>query len=59
VAGECPRRQAPAGASQDRHAGCGLAVQAQRAGHAAALVRPACPDPPAAGLHPAARRPDP
>ena len=47
--------RAPAGASQDRHAGCGLAVQAQRAGHAAALVRPACPDPPAAGRHPAAR----
>ena len=30
----------------------------QRAGHAAALVRPARPDPPAAGLHPAACRPD-
>jgi hypothetical protein len=51
--------RAPAGPAQDRQAGCGLAVQAQRAGHAAALVRPACPDPPAAGLHPAARRPDP
>ena len=30
----------------------------QRAGHAAALVRPARPDPPAAGLHPATCRPD-
>jgi hypothetical protein len=54
VAGQRPRRQAPAGAPQDRQAGCGLAVQAQRAGHAAALVRPARPDPPAAGGHPAA-----
>jgi transposase len=31
----------------------------QRAGHAAALVRPARRDPPAAGGHPAARRPNP
>jgi transposase len=30
----------------------------QRAGHAAALVRPARPDPPAAGRHPAACRSD-
>jgi len=51
--------RAPAGPAQDRQAGCGVAGQAQRAGHAAALVRPARPDPPAAGLHPAARRPDP
>jgi transposase len=50
--------RAPAGSAQDRQAGCGVAVQAERAGHAAALVRPARPDPPAAGLHPAARRPD-
>jgi hypothetical protein len=58
VAGQRPRRQAPAGPPQDRQAGCGVAGQAERAGHAATLVRPACPDPPAAGLHPAACRPD-
>src|SRR5215207_10207898 len=59
VAGQRPRRQAPAWPSQDRQAGCGVAVQVERAGHAAALVRPARPDPPAAGLHPAACGPDP
>ena len=37
----------------------GLAGEADRAGHAAALVRPAGGDPAAAGLHPAAHRPDP
>jgi transposase len=31
--------QAPPGASQDRHAGCGLAVQARRAAAAAAQLR--------------------
>jgi hypothetical protein len=36
-----------------------VAGQAQPAGHAAALVCPTGPDPPAAGRHPAARRPDP
>jgi hypothetical protein len=50
--------RAPAGPPQDRQAGCGLAGQAQRAGHAATLVRPTRPDPPIAGLHPAAVRPD-
>jgi transposase len=34
--------RAPAGPAQDRPAGCGVAGQAQRAGHAAALV---CPPP--------------
>jgi transposase len=34
--------RAPAGSAQDRQAGCGLAGQAERAGHAAALVRPTC-----------------
>jgi hypothetical protein len=43
--------RAPAGSAQDRQAGCGLVGQAERAGHAAALVHPARPDPPAAGLH--------
>jgi hypothetical protein len=50
--------RAPAGPPQDRQAGCGVAGQAERAGHAAALVRPTRPDPAAAGLHPAACRPD-
>jgi transposase len=50
--------RAPAGPAQDRQAGCGVVVQAERAGHAATLVRPARPDPPAAGGHPAACRPD-
>src|SRR5215211_4113755 len=50
--------RAPAGPPQDRQAGCGVAGQAQRAGHAAALVCPTRPDPPIARLHPAAVRPD-
>src|SRR5215218_8308271 len=50
--------RAPAGPPQDRQAGCGVAGQAQRAGHAAALVCPSGRDPPVAGLHPAAVRPD-
>jgi transposase len=50
--------RAPARPPQDRQARCGVAGQAQRAGHAAALVRPARPDPPVAGGHPAAVRPD-
>ena len=50
--------RAPAGPAQDRQAGCGVAGQAERAGHAAALVRPTRPDPPAAGGHPATCRPD-
>jgi transposase len=32
--------RAPAGPAQDRQAGCGVVVQAERAGHAATLVRP-------------------
>jgi transposase len=32
VAGQCPRRHAPAGPAQDRQAGCGLAGQPERAG---------------------------
>jgi hypothetical protein len=50
--------RAPAGPAQDRPAGCGVAGQAQRAGHAAAVVCPPGRDPPSAGLHPAALRPD-
>jgi len=50
--------RAPAGPAQDRPAGCGVAGQAQRAGHAAALGCPTRPDPPVAGRHPAAVRPD-
>ena len=50
--------RAPAGPAQDRQAGCGVAGQAERAGHAAALVCPTGRDPPVARLHPAAVRPD-
>jgi hypothetical protein len=50
--------RAPAGPPQDRPAGWGVAGQAQPAGHAATLVCPTRPDPPVAGLHPAAVRPD-
>jgi hypothetical protein len=50
--------RAPAGPAQDRQAGCGVAGQAQRAGHAAPVVCPTGRDPPVAGLHPAAVRPD-
>src|SRR5215207_10888451 len=51
--------RASAGPAEDRQAGCGVAGQAQRAGHAAAVVCPTGRDPPVAGLHPAAVRPDP
>ena len=47
------------GPPQDRQARCGVAGQAQRAGHAAPLVHPTRPDPPVARLHPAAVRLDP
>jgi hypothetical protein len=57
VAGQRPGRQAGPGSAQDRQAGCGVAVQAERAGHAAALVHPARGDPPAAGPDPAAGGP--
>ena len=50
--------RASAGPPQDRQAGCGVAGQAQRAGHAAAQLCPPRRDPPVAGLHPAALRPD-
>jgi hypothetical protein len=50
--------RAPAGPSQDRQAGRGVAGQAERAGHAAAVVRAPGPGPPVAGRHPAACRPD-
>ena len=59
AAGQGPGREAGPGQAQDGQAGCGVAGQADRAGHAAALLRPAGGDPAAAGLHPAARRPDP
>src|SRR5215218_8908572 len=52
LAGECPRRQAPPWAAQDRHAGCRLAVQARRAAAAAAQLRPPTGDPAAAGRGP-------
>ena len=51
--------KARAGPAQDRQARCGVAGEADRAGHAAARLRAARGDPAAAGLHPAARRPDP
>ena len=41
LAGQRPRRQAPAGPGQERPAGLHLAVQAERAGDAAPLVRAA------------------
>jgi transposase len=44
--------QAPPRASQDRHAGCGLAVQARRAADAAAQLRATTGDPAAAGRGP-------
>ena len=59
AAGQRPRRQERPGPAEDRQAGRGLAGQADRAGHAAALVRAARRDPAAARLHPAAGRPDP
>src|SRR6266508_6232211 len=40
AAGQRPRRQKRPGPAQDRPAGCGLAGQADRAGHAAAQLRP-------------------
>ena len=45
AAGQRPRRQERAGPAEDRQAGRGLAGQADRAGHAAALVRAAGRDP--------------
>ena len=52
LAGECPRCQASARAAQDRHAGCGVAVQGRRAADAAPLVRAATTGPAAAGGDP-------
>jgi transposase len=52
LAGQRPRRQAPLRASQDRHAGRGLAVQARRAAAAAAQLRPPTTDPAAARRDP-------
>jgi hypothetical protein len=48
-------RDAPTGPGppQDRQARCGVAGQAQRAGHGAPLVHPTRRDPPVARLHPA------
>jgi hypothetical protein len=57
LAGERQGRQAPARPAQDRQAGCGLAVQGRRAADAAAQLRPAAPDPAAAGPDPLPRRP--
>src|SRR6266516_4005812 len=49
VAGQRPRRQAPARAGQERPAGLRVALQAERAGHAAPLVRAAGAGPGPAG----------
>jgi len=46
VAGQRPGRQAGPGPTQDRQGRRGVAGQAQRAGHAAALVHPPSRDPP-------------
>ena len=54
VAGQRPRRQAPAGAGQERHGRLRVALQAERAGHAAAVVRA-----PAGGPGPAGADPEP
>jgi hypothetical protein len=53
LAGQRAGGQAPPGAAQDRQAGCGVACQAGRAGHAAAQLRAAPADPAAAGPGPA------
>ena len=47
-----PVGQAGAGPAENGQAGCGVAGQAERARHAAALVHPAHRDPPAPRLHP-------
>src|SRR4051812_18107521 len=45
LAGQRPRRQAPARPSQDRPAGCGVAVQGRRTADVAAQLRAAAGDP--------------
>jgi hypothetical protein len=49
--------RAPPRAAQDRHPGCGLAVQARRAADAAPLICPATTNPAAAGRDPLPGRP--
>jgi hypothetical protein len=44
LAGQRPRRQAPARPAQDRPAGCGVAVQGRRTADAAAQLRATAPD---------------
>ena len=58
AAGQRPRHQERAGPAEDRQAGQCLAGEDDRAGHAAAQLRPAGRDPPVARLHPDARGPD-
>jgi hypothetical protein len=52
LAGQRPRRQAPARPAEDRQAGRGMAVQGRRAGHDPPEFRAARADPPAAGPDP-------
>ena len=52
LAGQRPGREEPAGPAEDRQAGRGLAVQGRRAADAAAQLRAAAADPPAAGPDP-------
>jgi|SRR5680860_35328 len=58
VGGQRPRREERPGPAQNRQARRRLACQTQRTWHAAGFVHPADRDSPAAGLHPAAGRPD-
>ena len=48
LAGQRPRRQAPAGPAEDRQAGCGVAGQGRRAPDAAPQLRAPTGDPPVA-----------
>src|SRR5262249_33567157 len=57
VAGQRPRRQAPARAAQDRQARCHLAVQGRRAADDPPELCAAAADPPAAGCDPLPDRP--
>ena len=56
VAGQRPRRQASAGAAEDRQAGCGVVVQTGRAADAAPEFRAAGADPPVKGSDPLSDR---
>jgi hypothetical protein len=55
LAGQRPRREAPARAAQDRQAGCGVAVQGRRAADDPAQFRAAAAVPAAARCHPLPR----